>query len=1624
MYNFIKTSSKKENKAGSSMAVNYLFGFVAVFTFFLFLISSFSLIQAEMPSPTPVDNSELVITKYDGVEAETYLPTTNGNQLCLYHKAGNINVTDLEELKQLIQEAQDNVDNWTVGISYLVGDLVSYEGQIYKVLQAHTSQADWTPDIVPSLFVEYAFQDIGKVPQWTQPAGGHDAYNLGDRVWFQVNEDKLIYESVINANVWSPISYPAGWDEIGIINEQEVYGNESIEAVNELGNSIVVPRGLEEGLSTYCVNVTQSIQIGENTIIAEMINDTDYDYPTSRFNLNGIEITFFCVEDGVKTELTYENGFNIRAEDILTDGVKFDLITPENFTCNGSFISRQNVRNIPFTIWNNQYGGKNGLRFINYSDFETSPDNNITGYSESSLSGWNDWWYCVGQDWTNVLGDMEECMNTGVNKEWTGYFTDFDPSPEVTYTSSSDLIGNGSDVWRNQTNATNLGVSLQINDSAWELYDGNKISPYMFDSGHFNSLVFYNSTSTYWNTTLSLADSNGSAEVYDLCNSDANCVSYWELETLLKDTMGQHVGYPAGGVIINKSGIIGNALALDGINDYITIDDHANWTFNTGGQDDAFSGSAWIKMDDATHFKIVTKWDADAPSREYSFEVDTDDKLRLILWDESADKYIRARSDSTLTSFEGEWVHVGFRYDGSESQNGIDLFINGSEVASVTRDTNTGYQGMEDLTVNINLGRFDTNFAEGLIDEVGIWTTELTDQDFSDLYNSGNGNHPNIVLGNLMAEYRMDERTIANQDSKGSNHGSIGVSRTYSATGVSSGAMRFNGSDDYIIVDSLIEDIEDNTGGSISFWVSPDDFVTSTVFGTGRASSVNWASRVQLIDNKCKFSLKSTSTDTWEPDITINADEWSHCLIQSNGSKIEIYVNGVKSTVTKTGSTFSEGSWFNDLSQLPDKACLGTLCQNGGQTTYFTGELDEFLIYNDSLTASEVESLYKAGLSQHANTNITLETRTADSYNISDGDLMGFYAMNNASVGSLDTIPDESNRENDMTFASGGDTVFNEGNGTVGLGAFFDGGDDSFLYVTDTSDHHFETDDFAVSLWFNTYSTNANYRWLVEKDKSDSSQGFNLAVVQSDDGSNPNKLRWNIRGGSGASIYSDNTVTDNTWHHVIALRESGTIKLYVDGELQSDTASATGNVTETSSLFVGCYYTSGCTSNSEFHGSIDEVRIYNDSLSADEIQNLYELGSYHIEWNDWKNQSILEDGVAQGSTNYGKFFQTRFVYNTNDTDVSPYVLNHSIGVGSQYGVVGDTTSPTITWETDSSLTGTYAMSNIIQNFSLTDETQLANITHYLNYSNGTNINITTYSISGTSNTSRINFTNLNDDDYVSYGIVCDTSNNCNQSTYQNITIQNLGVTVVYPVNGNTYTQTTLDLNYTVTGNNLESCWYSTDGGTTNSSAVAYGTNFSVTGSEGSNTWTVYCNNTNSDERSDSTTFTIDLPPTVNIINPTTADQNLVFEFEMSCSDTQGVENQWYSWKGTNYTYTSALDLYASAGAYPINAWCNDTYGNVDSDSVSFTARDLDTNATTGCPDNYYLDGDGDCVLFPTCNSSAKLSYNGTDWSCVTDLNNATGSGSTTGSTRCYYQLFGKYDSSIKSFARMPYGCIE
>ena len=119
-----------------------------------------------------------------------------------------------KQLRQLIEQLAVTLDDetaltgvelfpaWVVGKAYAVNDRTQYNGTLYKCIQAHTSQNDWMPSATPALWKTVSLDEY---PEWVQPTGAHDAYNIGDKVTYNGQH----YVCTSNANVYAPDVY--GW---------------------------------------------------------------------------------------------------------------------------------------------------------------------------------------------------------------------------------------------------------------------------------------------------------------------------------------------------------------------------------------------------------------------------------------------------------------------------------------------------------------------------------------------------------------------------------------------------------------------------------------------------------------------------------------------------------------------------------------------------------------------------------------------------------------------------------------------------------------------------------------------------------------------------------------------------------------------------------------------------------------------------------------------------------------------------------------------------------------------------------------------------------------------------------------------------------------------------------------------------------------------------------------------------------------------------------------------------------------------------------------------------------------------------------------------------------------------
>lgn len=96
---------------------------------------------------------------------------------------------------------------WAYPVAYKAGAIRLHAGRLYRCVQDHTSQENWTPDAAASLWAEIA-DPSEEWPKWAQPIGAHDAYSAGAKV----SHSEKKWTSDLDNNVWEPGVY--GWTEV------------------------------------------------------------------------------------------------------------------------------------------------------------------------------------------------------------------------------------------------------------------------------------------------------------------------------------------------------------------------------------------------------------------------------------------------------------------------------------------------------------------------------------------------------------------------------------------------------------------------------------------------------------------------------------------------------------------------------------------------------------------------------------------------------------------------------------------------------------------------------------------------------------------------------------------------------------------------------------------------------------------------------------------------------------------------------------------------------------------------------------------------------------------------------------------------------------------------------------------------------------------------------------------------------------------------------------------------------------------------------------------------------------------------------------------------------------------
>ena len=229
------------------------------------------------------------------------------------------------------------------------------------------------------------------------------------------------------------------------------------------------------------------------------------------------------------------------------------------------------------------------------------------------------------------------------------------------------------------------------------------------------------------------------------------------------------------------------SMSFDGVDEYFTVSDNDNLSFGNGTTDSPFSISAWIKMDTATSFSICSKYSS-TNNLEYQFNFVSGGRLIFRLFDGGSTVRI-GRLTADISSNVGSWTNVVATYDGSSTLAGIKIYVNNSR-ADVTDSSLNTYVAMHNTSAPFEIGRYATSYADGLIDEVSIFNSELSASDVSTIFN--NGVPQDISSLSPLSHWRMGESatwngstwTLTDQGSGGNNATSVNMEEADRVTDV------------------------------------------------------------------------------------------------------------------------------------------------------------------------------------------------------------------------------------------------------------------------------------------------------------------------------------------------------------------------------------------------------------------------------------------------------------------------------------------------------------------------------------------------------------------------------------------------------------------------------------------------------------------------------------------------------------------------------------------------------------------------------------------------------------------------------------------------------------------------
>jgi hypothetical protein len=515
----------------------------------------------------------------------------------------------------------------------------------------------------------------------------------------------------------------------------------------------------------------------------------------------------------------------------------------------------------------------------------------------------------------------------------------------------------------------------------------------------------------------------------------------------------------------------------------------------------------------------------------------------------------------------GRWYHLSLSYNGSQ----LKLYVNG-RLDSKHSDSITLVSG-DHHTHLASTYLLDSGELIGEIDQVKIFNRSLTQQEIVEKTQG-------LDSSGAVLDFRFDRNggNKVHDHSSENNHGSLVPNESFGpqrVKGVTGGAVDFDGGKDLVQIEdtSSLDSMDTIT---IAAWVKPDSL-------SGRDDLIKKGGNYWFnIQDNGELSTYLNGIDPspgyYQSNSEIKVNEWTHIAFTYNGSQIRQFINGDLDTI-HSGLSGSVSSSNNDLN-------LGKHNTGG-----IDGSLDNIKIYPYAVSDSKVQKLYQQG-KPHIGSSSTDSSSTS----LQKGLVLSQTFNRIETCGQSDTISCPSGMSGEVAVDESGEANHGElVNGPTEKGAEdcrvggclgFDAEDDTVRVDRDSS---IVSGSRSMSFWVNLDGELSQGSW-----EDIVGQGSMRVEVSEAD---TTTLNWYTTGGAGSF-----SVPNNEWVHVTVTATSDTAKMYTDGNIVGsfsvDTLNKTSGdlwiMSEKNSKYVG--------------GKIDQVRVYNRSLSNQEVWKLYTQG--------------------------------------------------------------------------------------------------------------------------------------------------------------------------------------------------------------------------------------------------------------------------------------------------------------------------------------------------------------------------------------------------------------------------------